>query len=1029
MALVKIEILKVPSITVDGVQITFPFKRVDALFYYMLCKKSASRRELIDLLWENCDEEVGYKNLRHTLYTLKKSLGFEAIISPQKSVLQINEEIELLCDYDEFMGNYKSDVYKGSFLQGFAVKNANNFDCWMEQERESLQSRYLRGLSVMAQESLEKGESAVAEKYAADYLREDPLDEHMTVFLMQLYRDTQVYHKASKVYQRFKKNIADELGITPLNETTALYYEIMNQWNSTVTEPDESVQSDIPSSRAQIMKTMKQELKEYLSSTGKKCSMLLWGETGVGKTYILSSFLNDAETSRAFIAAGECYQTSSDTPFSPWNSIMISIAELIYNNSIRIPEEVCLALADIFPVFSPSNTCKNYIQPRKCSPANIDALTMLFSILARYKKVIIIIEDIHWINSASLEILDCLLRRLGGSQIMVVASVRDFMPSFTKQFFDTAVEDKIISKIDINCLTLEDTKTFLQYELGEDIGAHLIKRVFEETSGNPLLLQELVKSINKNGSLEQLSVGTTHSVMSQRLVGLSVQARQMVDIISLFPDYAPCELLSGITDKSTVELLNIYEELKGRSLVEEQTVQEQSVIAFTHPRMREVVYNEQSYFKRRPLHLRVARLIERQSKETTADNCRRLIYHFTQGGDELGAFQYKILGLELFSCANYQYPALLAGNTDAAMPKDFNPSHYISELNQTLCLLRRKNDDPILLDHLEGILLCVKARWGIHSGDYDLALKALNKILSDPTLQLDTYLCLCAYRLMAVYCGQTYDLANMERRISAGFKLAEKCDDVVEKTRFMLLRGLYFSYLGEFDKSIYYINEAMDIFLSFPNAKKYRMFIVASYHYLGEIKRKQKDFAGACSEFKMAVSVLNDVSFDNGKAALYTDYGRAAFALGDHSKAKTLFKTACELYEKTNELSNKTVAYSYFAYYKAIDGDYKTAVEYLTLANQYAAISQNAQENGICLWVMASLRQRLDMAHCHENELDEYLDRPLTIYCKRGINFLEKVPFAYEIEKLNECLYYDKNKARPYTTRELYSQNKHFMTE
>ncbi|MEG0091136.1 MAG: BTAD domain-containing putative transcriptional regulator, partial [Oscillospiraceae bacterium] len=236
---IHIKTLQMPSVTLNGVPITFPFKRVDALLYYMVCRKTASRREIVNLLWENSDDETGYKNLRHTLYTLKKTLGVELLVSPHKSTIQLNPDIPITSDYDDFVTNDDFSAYSGAFLHSFSVKNADNFEDWIFATREELQSKYLRGLAEKAQDSLDENKTAAAEKYAFDYLREDPLDERMTVLLMKIYLDTQLYHKATKVYQNFRTQLADELGITPMNETTALYYDIMNRWNSIATQAED----------------------------------------------------------------------------------------------------------------------------------------------------------------------------------------------------------------------------------------------------------------------------------------------------------------------------------------------------------------------------------------------------------------------------------------------------------------------------------------------------------------------------------------------------------------------------------------------------------------------------------------------------------------------------------------------------------------------------------------------------------------------------------------------------------------------
>ena len=83
--MLKAVLLQTPDIELDGEPVSFPFRRAEALLYYMLVQRSATRQELVSLLWEDCDEATGLKNLRNTLYSLKKTLGGEFLVSRQKS--------------------------------------------------------------------------------------------------------------------------------------------------------------------------------------------------------------------------------------------------------------------------------------------------------------------------------------------------------------------------------------------------------------------------------------------------------------------------------------------------------------------------------------------------------------------------------------------------------------------------------------------------------------------------------------------------------------------------------------------------------------------------------------------------------------------------------------------------------------------------------------------------------------------------------------------------------------------------------
>ena len=90
---VRFCLLQVPRIWLDGKEITFPLRRAEALIFYLVCNKTATREEIISLLWDHIDQEAGRRNLRNLLYVIKKTMGIDFIISSQKTRLSLNPDI------------------------------------------------------------------------------------------------------------------------------------------------------------------------------------------------------------------------------------------------------------------------------------------------------------------------------------------------------------------------------------------------------------------------------------------------------------------------------------------------------------------------------------------------------------------------------------------------------------------------------------------------------------------------------------------------------------------------------------------------------------------------------------------------------------------------------------------------------------------------------------------------------------------------------------------------------------------------
>ena len=202
--ILKAVLLQTPSVLLDSQPVSLPVKRAEALLYYMLVRKSASRQELISLLWEDCDEATGLKNLRNTLYSLRKALGGDLLLSPRKSLLVVNEAWEIDCDYDRLVRDRVIPENRGEFLQGFSLKRAFAFEEWIRSVRERTREIFLEELLRRAEEA-ERKDPREAVRLCREYLREDPYHEGVNCILMRCCSAEGEYEKAAQVFQQLKK--------------------------------------------------------------------------------------------------------------------------------------------------------------------------------------------------------------------------------------------------------------------------------------------------------------------------------------------------------------------------------------------------------------------------------------------------------------------------------------------------------------------------------------------------------------------------------------------------------------------------------------------------------------------------------------------------------------------------------------------------------------------------------------------------------------------------------------------------------
>ena len=482
--MLNVTMLQTPSVTLDGVPVSFPFKRADALLYYMLVRRSATRQELISLLWESCDEATGLKNLRNTLYTLKKTLGGDFLLSPQKSLVVVNSAWEVDCDYDRFTQQGDFSAYRGPFLQGFAVKHAFSFDEWLDRTREKLHEQYLGRLAQQAQAALEAGDPEEAARLATEYLREDPFDESMAAFLMERLRAARKYSRAAQVYQRLKEQLSEELGVDPLESTTMLYYEIMNQWNDTTQAPGEAEAPQVPVGRETLYAALRAAAGSFAEGAVRRCSQLFIGEVGSGKSELISHFLRWSDLSALLVLRCGCLQSEEGLPLAPWDRILLSLREFIQEEQLSLPVPVQVRLGQAFPLFRSENAWPGGVSARalrQWDQGLEDSLLLLFSAVTRRKKVLLVLEDLQWADEESLRLGDALLRRLEGRGLMTILTARDDLSPSALARLESLEADGLLRRHRLPPLTPEQTEELLRRELGGEAARRMAPQFHRET--------------------------------------------------------------------------------------------------------------------------------------------------------------------------------------------------------------------------------------------------------------------------------------------------------------------------------------------------------------------------------------------------------------------------------------------------------------------------------------------------------------------------------------------------------------------
>ncbi|MGH7585235.1 MAG: AfsR/SARP family transcriptional regulator, partial [Gemmatimonadales bacterium] len=153
-------------------------------------QRGLTREKLLGFLWADQEEERGRRALTQALYALRQELGSEDTITGAKD-LRLNPDLVTM-DVAEFSaalaeGRVEEAVqhYQGAFLDGFHLSGAEEFERWVDQERQALAQEYSEALRQLAVRSGERGESDSAVRWWKRLAAHDPLDSRTSLALMR----------------------------------------------------------------------------------------------------------------------------------------------------------------------------------------------------------------------------------------------------------------------------------------------------------------------------------------------------------------------------------------------------------------------------------------------------------------------------------------------------------------------------------------------------------------------------------------------------------------------------------------------------------------------------------------------------------------------------------------------------------------------------------------------------------------------------------------------------------------------------
>jgi predicted ATPase/DNA-binding SARP family transcriptional activator len=256
MAHLALALLGPPQVTLDGRPVSgFDYDKVRALLSYLAVEADRPHRRdaLAALLWPDQPDQPAHNSLRQALATLRRAIGDQASAMPFLQITREAIQFNPASDHDLDVAAFSAllaacerhphrhpetcsscarrlqeaiTLYRGDFLAQFSLPDSIPFEEWALVKREQLHGLMLQALIHLADYHERHGAHEEARRYAQRQLELDPWNEAAHRQVMHAYALTGQRNAALRQYASCRRVLADELGVEPAAETTALYEQI-----------------------------------------------------------------------------------------------------------------------------------------------------------------------------------------------------------------------------------------------------------------------------------------------------------------------------------------------------------------------------------------------------------------------------------------------------------------------------------------------------------------------------------------------------------------------------------------------------------------------------------------------------------------------------------------------------------------------------------------------------------------------------------------------------------------------------------
>ncbi|MGV8074237.1 MAG: adenylate/guanylate cyclase domain-containing protein [Syntrophobacteraceae bacterium] len=662
------------------------------------------------------------------------------------------------------------------------------------------------------------------------------------------------------------------------------------------------------------------------------------GEPGVGKSRMLFEFRNLMSQDEFTYLEGRCLHYGGATAYLPILDIVRSYFEIASGDTQslikeKIDQKISAheRLRDSIPLLLELLSSESEMEdirrldPRHKRMKTFEALRDLLILGGQGKMVVLALEDLHWIDKTSEEFINYLIPFVQNRSILFLFLYRpEYIPKWEKMPFCSRIN---LSQLDTkSCIKL--AQAILQ---NGEISSDLNSLILGKSSGNPLFIEELTRTLLEEGSIEErggkyllnrkateiMVPDTIQGLIAARIDRLDESIKKTMQVASVigrdFP-YRILQVITGMEDELKAHLLS----LQCLELIYEKEFFPEVEFNFKHALTQEVAYTSLLIPRRKELHRRIGEAMESIYGDRFAEYSSIIGEHFFRA--------------EVWDRAFYYLDK--SGDTAARL---FALPEAVTHYGQALRALERL--DPTEANSMLRVDTIVKyalSSWRSDAPEQNLSLLAeAERIMTMPAAEMSNTDKLRLARVRFCIGRIHYLQGDMAEAIDS-FKqvlpIARASNDMDLTAIPSSAIGQTMAILGHLAEAKTLLSQAIELFENTANWAEW----IQAMCFLGSASAGTGNYSEGLTMVERALERGQEINFPTGISAAYNGFGFVHLFGGDLRQSIASVQKAVETAKSSGDLTFVYVGYGLWGWAAGRSGDLDTAAACMTHSREVA---------------------------------------------------------------------------------------------